>query len=62
MAKQKRAANKSFSTGVSIWPMADGSIRLRIADTVMTTVNEKTGSKRCHEHLYRQLRTVLAQR
>lgn len=58
----KRRANKSFSTTVSIWPKDDGSICLRIADMVMTTVNEKAGSRRRHEHLFKHLRSVLEQR
>jgi hypothetical protein len=62
MATKKKAENKSISTTVSIWPKANGEICLRVADMVMSTVSPEPSSKRYHEHLYRQLQFLLAQR
>jgi hypothetical protein len=62
MAKKTRAANKSLSTTVKIWPKPNGEICVRFADTVMSTVSLKPSSIRYHAHLYRQLQFLLAQR
>lgn len=55
---------KTHKMEISIWEK-DGEIHISLGGlniegvTGISTINDKEGSKRCHQHLYNQLKKVL---
>ncbi len=60
---KKSKQGNSVYMQIGIWLAEDGQIHIASndAENFHTTVNNKNGSKRCHENLYLKLSRVLAE-